>query len=106
MIYVKRAERVGRQHLGTRLDRFDGHSGTGSLDALSRSLHGLPDISQAVGWPTDSPRSWSAFVIEGNLHRVDYGADSGWWEEITEFEAHYDALALGNRNLDGKTQVG
>ena len=45
-------------------------------------------------------------MIEGSLHCIDYGADSGWWEEITEFEAHYDALAVVNRNLNGKTQVG
>ena len=45
-------------------------------------------------------------MIEGNLHRVDYGADSGRWEGITEFEAHYDAIAVVNRNLNGNTQVG
>ena len=59
-----------------------------------------------MAWPTDLPRFWSSFVFKGSLYRVNYGADFGWWEGITEFEAHYDALAVVNRNLDGKTQVG
>jgi L-ascorbate metabolism protein UlaG (beta-lactamase superfamily) len=37
---------------------------------------------------------WSSFVIEGPQHRVYYGADSGYWEGISEIAAQYDGFDL------------
>jgi len=95
---------AGRHHLGTRLGRVNERSGTSSgcfvkvtaWPAWHFSGRGLADSFTTL---------WSSFVFEGGPYRVDYGADSGWWEGITEFAAHYDALAIVNRNLDRKTQV-
>lgn len=37
---------------------------------------------------------WSSFVIEGPIHRVYFGADSGWWEGFSEIAAQYDRFDL------------
>ncbi len=37
---------------------------------------------------------WSSFVIEGQRHRVYYGADSGWWEGFGEIAAQYNGFDL------------
>ena len=37
---------------------------------------------------------WSSFVIEGPVHRVYFGADSGWWEGFGEIAQHYSGFDL------------
>lgn len=37
---------------------------------------------------------WSSFVIEGDVHRIYYGADTGWWEGIEEIANRYDGFDL------------
>lgn len=37
---------------------------------------------------------WSSFVLEGQRHRVYYGADSGWWEGFGEIGAQYPGFDL------------
>jgi L-ascorbate metabolism protein UlaG (beta-lactamase superfamily) len=37
---------------------------------------------------------WSSFVLQGNKHRVYFGADSGWWEGFAEIGATYGPFDL------------
>jgi L-ascorbate metabolism protein UlaG (beta-lactamase superfamily) len=37
---------------------------------------------------------WSSFVLEGDRHRVYYGADSGPWDGFAEIGAQYDGFDL------------
>ncbi|MBW4039085.1 MAG: MBL fold metallo-hydrolase [Acidobacteria bacterium] len=37
---------------------------------------------------------WGSFVIEGPVHRVYFGADTGWWDGFGEIAAQYDGFDL------------
>lgn len=37
---------------------------------------------------------WSSFVLEGQTHRIYFGADSGWWDGYSEIAAQYDRFDL------------
>jgi L-ascorbate metabolism protein UlaG (beta-lactamase superfamily) len=88
---------VGRRLLGfgVAIERMVELNWTESAQVGSLKLTAWPARHFSGRGLTDRFRTlWSSFVIEGSIHRVFYGADSGYWDGFSSIAERYEGFDL------------